>query len=121
MTNSHYHSDAELLQYNQTSLEELQTVLRREAGEFSLTLAACNYNRLRNLVVDQFIQTNQATVLRLPSPLTSLVETIHTHLENVPPPALLITGLELLPEANLIAVLKGANLSRDEFRKHFPF
>jgi hypothetical protein len=32
-------------QYNQASLTELQTGLRREAGEFSLTLALCNYHR----------------------------------------------------------------------------
>ncbi|MBE7385988.1 MAG: hypothetical protein F6J95_031950 [Leptolyngbya sp. SIO1E4] len=121
MVDSHPHSDAELLQSNQTSLEELRIVLRREAGEFSLTVAACNYNRLRNLVVDQFAQANQAMVLRLPSPITSLIETIHTYIDRAPPPALLVTGLELLGEAELIAVLKGANLSRDEFRKHFPF
>ena len=114
-------SDVELLKHNQNSLEELQTVLRREAGEFSLTVAACNYHRLRNLITDHFVQAHQAQVLPLPLNITSLVDTIHTHLQEVSPPSLMVTGLELLKEAELMAVLKGANLSRDEFRKHFPF
>lgn len=121
MTEPRSHSDAELLLHNQTSLEELQKVLRWEAGEFSLTLAACNYNRLRHLVVDQFVQAGQAVVLRLLPDVTSLVDAIHQQIDSDPPPALMVTGLELLNTAALMAILKGANLSRDEFRKHFPF
>ncbi|MGF1521415.1 MAG: AAA family ATPase [Leptolyngbyaceae cyanobacterium] len=121
MTTLQPHPDAELLQHNQTSLNELQTVLRREAGEFSLTIAACNYHRLRNIVVAHFVQSNQAHVLRLPPNITSLVDTIHDHLGGSAPPSLMVTGLGLLKETELMAVLKGANLSRDEFRKHFSF
>ena len=121
MADSYPHSDTELLQHNQVSLAELKTVLRREAGEFSLTIAACNYHRLRDLVVNDFVQANQAQRLRLPFNITSLVDTIQANLGEVPPPSLMVTGLEQLKEAELMAVLKGANLSRDEFRKHFPF
>ncbi|MEO1300011.1 MAG: hypothetical protein AAFW75_30430, partial [Cyanobacteria bacterium J06636_16] len=121
MTTLRPHPDTELLQHNQASLEELQTVLRREAGEFSLTIAACNYHRLRNLVAAHFVQNNQAQVLRLPSNITSLVDTIQAYRGAANPPSLMVTGLELLKEAERMAVLKGANLSRDEFRKHFSF
>ncbi|MEM9003269.1 MAG: AAA family ATPase [Cyanobacteria bacterium P01_F01_bin.86] len=122
MTDLRPHPDAELLQHNQASLEELETVLRREAGEFSLTITACNYHRLRNLVVGHFVEHHQSQRLSLPPNTTSLVDTIQAHLGTATSPAnLMVTGLELLKEAELMAVLKGANLSRDEFRKHFPF
>lgn len=115
------HSNTELLHHNQASFDELQKVLRREAGEFSLTLAACNYNRLRHLVVDQFVQTGQAMELRLLPDVISLVDAIHQSIGDTSPAALMVTGLELLQKPELIAILKGANLSRDEFRKHFSF
>lgn len=121
MTHPRSHSDAELLQHNQASLQELQTLLRLEAGEFSLTVAACNYHRLRNLVTEQFAQADLASILRLPPDIVSLRETIHQHIGDTPPPALMIIGLELLSEAELKRILQGANLARDEFRKHFSF
>jgi hypothetical protein len=115
------HSDAELLQYNQDSLAELRNVLELAAGEFSLTLAACNYHRLRNLVVEQLLQENLVEVLRLPRTVVNLRETIQQAVGDRPPPALMVIGLDYLTEPELRAVLQGANLSRDGFRRCFPF
>ena len=115
------HSDDELLQHNQASLQELQTVLRLSAGEFSLTLATCSYHRLRHLVNQQLAQAGLATVMQLPRDFANLRETIHCQLQGQTPPALLVVGLDYLTEPQRRAVLQGANLSRDGFRQHFPF
>ena len=115
------HSDNELLQYNQSSLEELRNVLRLAGGEFSLTLAACNYHRLRNLVNRHLEQAELAAIMHLPRDILSLRETIHHQLAGHVPSALLVVGLDYLPEPELRAVFQGANLSRDAFRQHFPF
>jgi len=115
------YSDAELLQHNQASLTELQTVLEFAGGEFSLTLAACNYSRLRNLVMARVQQTHGVSVLRLHSPVLNLRAAIHQHMGETPPPALMVSGLEYLSERERMALLQGANLSRDGFRQHFEF
>ncbi|MEM7648513.1 MAG: AAA family ATPase [Cyanobacteria bacterium P01_A01_bin.70] len=115
------HSDDELLQHNQASLQELQTVLRLSAGEFSLTLATCNYHRLRHLVNQQLAPAGLATVMQLPRDFTNLRETIHGQLQGQTPAALLVVGLDYLSEPQQRAVLQGANLSRDGFRQQFPF
>ena len=115
------HSDDELLQHNQASLQELQTVLRLSAGEFSLTLATCSYHRLRHLVNQRLAQAGLATVMQLPRDFANLRETIHCQLQGQTPPALLVVGLDYLTEPQRRAVLQGANLSRDGFRQHFPF
>jgi len=115
------HSDEELLRYNQASLEELRNVLQLSEGEFSLTLASCNYHRVRTLVNHQLAQAGLAEVMQLPRSIVSLRETIHHQLAGQTPPALMVVGLDYLPEQELMAVLQGANLSRDAFRQHFPF
>ncbi|MDA0865676.1 MAG: hypothetical protein O2890_04545, partial [Cyanobacteria bacterium] len=111
-------TDADRLHHNQASLSELQTGLRREEGEFSLTLALCNYHRLRNTVIEQFVSTGQAAAVRLPRKIPSLLGAIQTQLKGNVPPALMVVGLELMD--NLPGILKGANLSRDELRKVLP-
>jgi hypothetical protein len=114
-------SDSTLLQYNQRSLEELENVLRYEAGEFSLTLASCNYHRLRNLVIQPLERGGLATTLRLPSTVLNLREAIHEFVQGQWPPALFVIGLDYLPERQLKQVLDVANKARDQFRKDFPF
>ncbi|MDA0267319.1 MAG: hypothetical protein O3A14_10260, partial [Cyanobacteria bacterium] len=97
-------TDADRLHHNQASLSELQTGLRREAGEFSLTLALCNYHRLRNTVIEQFVSTGQAAAVRLPRKIPSLLGAIQTQLKGNVPPALMVVGLELMD--NLPGILK---------------
>lgn len=115
------YSDAELLQYNQDSLAELKNVLQLSGGEFSLTLATCNYHRLRNLVNQHLRQNGMVEVLQLPRTLISLRETIQQQLAEHSPAALMVVGLDYLKERELIAVLQAANLSRDGFRQQFDF
>ena len=115
------YSDDDLLQYNQASLEELRTVVQLSSGEFSLTLAACNYTHLRTLVNQKLAREGLAEVMRLPRDIISLRETIQHQLEDRTPPALMVVGLDYLTKPQLMAVLQGANLSRDGFRQHFAF
>ncbi|HEY9889555.1 MAG TPA: hypothetical protein V6D02_14215, partial [Candidatus Obscuribacterales bacterium] len=114
------HGDGELLDHNTASLGELRTVLQLAGGEFSLTLAACNYHRLRTLVNEQLVREGLATVVQLPRDFMSLRETLHQAVTEPLPPGLLVVGLDYLPERELMAVLQGANLSRDSFRQHLP-
>ncbi|MDB9524936.1 hypothetical protein PN498_02965 [Oscillatoria sp. CS-180] len=115
------HSAEELLHFNQDSLTELKNVLLLSEGEFSLTLASCNYHHLRTLVNQALEQEYSAEVMHLPRQIISLRETIHQQLDGRTPSTLLIVGLDYLKESELRSVLQGANLSRDGFRKHFSF
>lgn len=116
---SHPPIDNHLLRHNQQSLIELKTGLQREAGTFSLTIAACNYSLLRNVLLDHLSQGDRAQVLRLPAHITSLFAAIQAHLHTATPPALMIVGFELFSAPELKALFQAANLARDEFRKQF--
>ncbi|MEB3267918.1 MAG: hypothetical protein VKJ09_05195, partial [Leptolyngbya sp.] len=115
-------TEAEVLQHNQVSLAELRTVLRREAGDFSLTLAACNYHYLRQVIIDAFQADHQGegavAVVRLPGRVTGLLAAIQEQVGAITPAAVMVTGLEA--QDDLPALLTGANLARDELRKALP-
>jgi WD40 repeat protein len=111
-------TEADVLQHNQASLDELRTVLRREAGEFSLTLAACNYHYLRQVILEDFQARGEMAVVRLPGRVPSLLAAMQTQLGDRIPAAVMVTGLEA--QDDLPALLKGANLARDELRKALP-
>jgi WD40 repeat protein len=111
-------TEADVLQHNQASLDELRTVLRREAGEFSLTLAACNYHYLRQVILEDFQARGEIAVVRLPGRVPSLLAAMQTQLGDRIPAAVMVTGLEA--QDDLPALLKGANLARDELRKALP-
>jgi WD40 repeat protein len=111
-------TEADVLQHNQASLDELRTVLRREAGEFSLTLAACNYHYLRQVILEDFQARGEMAVVRLPGRVPSLLVAMQTQLGDRIPAAVMVTGLEA--QDDLPALLKGANLARDELRKALP-
>jgi hypothetical protein len=49
----------------------------------------------------------------------TLLTTMLTAVENPPPPALMVFGLESVVAIDQL--LSATNLVRDEFRKHFPF
>lgn len=113
------HREAAILAYNQAVLAELQRAMRLRPGRFSLILARCNYVRLRHLVLEALLQSITTVVFPLPAQISTLREAIRLHLGNHNPEALMVIGLEGLEK--LGAVLKAANLGRDEFPKEFPF
>ncbi|MGD1859168.1 MAG: AAA family ATPase [Leptolyngbyaceae cyanobacterium] len=118
---SRAYSDAELRQYNQTKLAELENTLRYSQGEFSLIIVACDYHRLRHLVNQHLVDAGLATVMQLPREFVNLRETIQLAIAEPTPPALLIVGLDYLTKAHLRTVLQGFNMGRDDFRQQFPF
>lgn len=89
--------------------------------QFSLILVCCNYPPIRQQVVDHlqthFSDSIQKLILH-PSDNT-LFTTIFTAIDEPPPSALIVLGLESVVAID--GVLSATNLVRDEFRKHFSF
>ncbi len=113
-------TDPELLHHNRASLAELQTLLRRDQGGFSLTWAACDYRYLRRVIIDtcQKAAPHPLTILHLSPRTPNLLATIQAHLGETIPPALMVTGLEEV--SGLPDLLRGANLGRDAWPKALP-
>ena len=90
-------------------------------GQFSLILVRCNCPILRVQVVNrlQELSSIQIQELTLHPSVNTLFTTILTAIEEPPPPALMVFGLESV--VGIDQVLTATNLVRDEFRKQFPF
>ncbi|MBD2073052.1 hypothetical protein H6F86_03945 [Phormidium sp. FACHB-592] len=111
----------EILIHNQDALEELAWAIEASQGQFSLTLARCNYASLRGQLV---IQIQKAcTVKLLVTPLQQTSQTLYTRLRELtdatPVEALMVLGLESVDA--LEEMLPAVNSVREEFRKHFSF
>ena len=119
MTNQ---SDSEDLDVNnKRSLKRLERALSMSEGQFSLILVCCNYPSWRLPVMKQ-LKTHSCVhiqELTLHPSVNTLFTTILTTLEDPPPSALMVFGLESVVAID--QVLGATNLVRDEFRKRFPF
>ncbi len=122
MTNQ-YHSkeDEDLAANNKRSLRRLERAIAMSQGEFSLILVCCNCPSLRLCVVKRLpeICSMQIQELVLQPSIDTLFTPILTAVEESPPPALMVFGLDSVVEID--QVLSATNLVRDEFRKQFPF
>ncbi|HEY9649385.1 MAG TPA: hypothetical protein V6C95_01895, partial [Coleofasciculaceae cyanobacterium] len=102
---------------NENSLRTLSRAIALSEGQFSLILAHCNYQSLQQRLMQQLREQCsvgfEAIVLD-PSART-LYKTIHDTLGNKHPPALIVSGLELVN--NLQEILVVTNNERDEFLK----
>jgi hypothetical protein len=119
MTNQY---DSENLAVNNTrSLRRLARAIAMSQGQFSLILVRCNCPILRVQVVNrlQELSSIQIQELTLHPSVNTLFTTILTAIEEPPPPALMVFGLESV--VGIDQVLTATNLVRDEFRKQFPF
>ena len=120
-------ADVEL--YNERSLNALDRAIALSLGEFSLVLVRCNYQRLRDRMMQQLQDLSKDrykfSQLVLPESATTLYTTIKAYghdktcSSNEPHPALLILGLESV--VALEDLLASSNQVRDEFRKRMPF
>jgi WD40 repeat protein/tetratricopeptide (TPR) repeat protein len=106
---------------NDESLRMLARSLTLSQGQFSLILARCNYRSLRQRLMEQLRERCPVDFReRLLDPSAKTIETaIQEELRDEPPPAVIISGLELVRD--LDTVLIATNQARDEFRKNFPF
>jgi hypothetical protein len=102
----------------------IQTILRISTlseGDFSLILLRCNFEEVRQSIVEELAQISAINIqsLALPSTVNTLFTAIKEQLGNKKPQALMIFGLESVQEIDI--VLTTANQVREEFRKQFPF
>ncbi len=111
----------DLAKYNERSFSTLIRALRLSQGYFSFVLVNCNSLALRQQIVDRL----QATCTQKPQPLfvpksaTSLYTTIAAFVDDEPPPALMILGLESVESIDRL--LTSTNLVCSEFSKKFAF
>lgn len=111
----------EVVGYNDQSLTELSWAIEASSGEFSFTLAHCNYTSLRSQLIQRLQKLCSAKihVINLGESTTTLYTTIQEELKGKRPSALMIFGLERIRD--LPQVFSSANKVREEFRKNFPF
>ncbi|NET33675.1 MAG: hypothetical protein F6K19_16890 [Cyanothece sp. SIO1E1] len=107
--------------YNSNSLQRIMRAIAISEGEFALILARCNYEALRESMIQRLRQQCSTEIyeLTLPTSIATLYTTIQAELENNQPAALMILGLESV--SSLEQVLTSTNQVREEFRKQFPF
>ncbi|HEY9794134.1 MAG TPA: hypothetical protein V6D30_00720 [Leptolyngbyaceae cyanobacterium] len=114
--------DSEVMVVNNArSLRRLARAIAMSQGQFSLILVCCNCPPLRLQAVNQLQELSSVQIQELivhPS-VNTLFTTILTAIEEPPPPALMVFGLESVVAID--QVLSATNLVRDEFRKQFPF
>ncbi len=123
--NGDYTSENEKLEdfsvNNKRSLKKLERAIQMSQGQFSLILMSCNCSSMRRRMVKQLSKLGSVQIQELilhPS-VSTLFTTILTAIEEPPPQALMVFGLE-----SVIAIdqlLSATNLVRDAFPKHFPF
>jgi hypothetical protein len=119
MTNS---NDPENLALNnKRSLRRLERAITLSQGQFSLILVCCNYPLMRQQVVNelQTLFSDSIQKLNLHPSVNTLFTTILAAIEDPPPSAMIVVGLESVVAIDQL--LSATNLVRDEFRKHFPF
>ncbi|BDI14893.1 hypothetical protein ANSO36C_06950 [Nostoc cf. commune SO-36] len=106
---------------NERSLRTLARTLKLTQKRFSLILVRCNYTSLREQILQRLRQecTAEFTELVLPSSTTKLYSSILQQVENQPPAALMILGLESVQA--LDDLLVAANKTRDKFKSDFAF
>lgn len=115
-------SDSEdLAASNKRSLRRLERAIAMSQGQFSLILVSCNQPAIRRQVVNQLQEVSafQIQELTLHPSVNTLFTTILTAVEEPPPSALMVFGIESV--VAIEQVLSSTNLVRDEFRKQFPF
>ncbi|WP_041779858.1 WD40 domain-containing protein [Allocoleopsis franciscana] len=106
---------------NNESLRTLARAITLSQGFFSIVLARCNYQSLRQPLVQKLRErcaVGFKEITLKPSTRT-LYTTIRAALDGEEPNAVIVSGLELVND--LEGLLIASNHARDEFRKHFSF
>jgi len=117
-------SSVEIITYNKNALNNLRRAVVLGQGQFSLILARANYQHLQRVLIDELREHTRLRVVTLPPVATQLRDAI---LAQLPSPqsreedrVLMVTGLEDIRSAEqLKALLRAANLGRDELPKTF--
>jgi WD40 repeat protein len=98
----------------------LLTSLNLNKGRFSLILALCNYESIKNTAIDKLKQSSvNIQHIEIPVNAASLFDIIKREVNEKSPDAVMLSGLEKVKL--LEPVLIRANHIREEFRNHFSF
>lgn len=113
--------DTDFVENNRRSLKKLIRAITLSQGQFSLILVCCNFSPQPLQVLNQLQDLSCIAIqgVMLHPQVDTLFTAILTALEEPPPPALVVFGLESVGAID--QVLNATNLVRDEFRKQFPF
>lgn len=108
---------------NNRSLRMLARSLTLSQGQFSLILAHCNYGSLRQRVMQQLRERCPIEFQeQLLDPSAKwLSEAIQEKLGDEPPPAVIISGLEMVHDLDTLVIFTNLVRIEDQFRKNFPF
>jgi hypothetical protein len=114
-------SGGDVYVFNQDAITELAWELEASQGNFTLILAHCNYETLREVIVQKLYDISPVNIceLTLKRSAQTLLGEIQSVLPKDSPEALMIFGLETVKD--LDSLLTATNQIREEFRKHFPF
>ena len=106
---------------NEQAVKGLAWAIESSLGEFTLTLAHCNYSRLRSQLIQQIqnLCAVEIRIITLKRSVTTLYTAIQAELAGESPSALMVLGLESVE--NLQQVLSSANQVREDFKKKFSF
>jgi WD40 repeat protein len=106
---------------NERSLSTLVRTIARFQGKFSLTLVRCNYASLRLAMLPKLRERSRVEYqeLALEPATKTLYQTILKAVQEQPPKALIIVGIESV--VALDDLLAGSNRARDQFKEDFAF
>ena len=104
---------------NQKALNQIHRTIQLSEGQFTLILAHCNYEGLRNELLREIRKkTKNIKEVILPPLVPGLFSFINDQIEE-PPEVVMVFGLERVKD--LDKILLSANQVREEFRNHFNF
>ncbi|MEG4860761.1 hypothetical protein QUB75_25025 [Microcoleus sp. K1-B6] len=119
MVNSNLAED--IVPENDRALSTLVRTIARFQGSFSLTIVRFNYASLRSAMLDKL--RDRSTVeyqeLVLEPATKTLYQTILNAVQEQPPKALIVVGIESVVAIDDLLV--GANRARDQFKQDFAF
>ncbi len=107
--------------HNEEFLTRLTRSIALSQGQFSLIIVRCNYTRLQLKLIRNLQNKSPIPIqkLILPASVKTLYTSISSAIQQDPPLALMVLGLESV--TSLENLLNSTNQVRDEFRKNFPF
>ena len=102
---------------NDESFQTLERAIKLSQSELSLILLRCNYQSLRQNIMQRLHNNYPAKVINLPKSVQSIYQYIREKIGYEESSILVVFGLDSV--ANLENILRKVNLAREEFRNNF--
>ena len=104
---------------NSYTIEDLVWAIEADKGQFSLKFARCNYQKLRDEMIQKLSQSCAITILKLEAEDLNLHHKIQELMRRETPEALMVYGFEEVE--NLPELLISTNNLREKFKDNFAF